>query len=197
MFITCNFNLKFFSWAAFSFPARVKVLTSALDSLQVKSSAAVKFALSRSSNEIVESSASGKLYIAHYGPIGTVILQLDDQADEVTTLAFALNSLLYGNVLIVSGKSASAQFATWKAIEEYLDGKGFTGLVHTLSNPVKIAVTANVCGAVQLLAGDGTVQGIFLNQAQFPVDFYGHLLRRVRQSISLTLTEFEAAKIVE
>lgn len=176
----------------------MKVLTSALDSLQVKSSAALKLALSRSNSEIVEDSTTGKIYIAQYGSVGTVILELDDQADEVATLAFALNSLLYGNGLIVSGKSASSQFATWKAFEEYLLGKGFTGLVQTISTPVKIALAPNTRGVVQLLAADGhTLQGLFLNQAQFPVDFYGHLLRRVRRSISLTLAEFEAAKIVE
>ncbi|KAH9404727.1 hypothetical protein TYRP_000558 [Tyrophagus putrescentiae] len=104
------------NWTSLSFSARVKILTSALDGVQVKSSAAVKFALSRSSSEIIESCTANKLYIAQYGPIGTIFLQLDDQSsgDEVATLAFSLNSLLLGNTLIVSGKSGSAHFATLK-----------------------------------------------------------------------------------
>ncbi|KAH9404726.1 hypothetical protein TYRP_000557 [Tyrophagus putrescentiae] len=67
-----------------------------------------------------------------------------------------------------------------------------------MSTPVKVSTSSGTRGVVQLLAGDGrTVQGLFIDQAQFPADYFGQLLRRVRRSIALTLVEFEAAKIVD
>src|SRR5699024_7078473 len=113
--------------------------------------------------------------------------------DDTALLSFGLNAIIYGNSLIIGGKSSCKQLSTWKRIEDFLNSKGFTGVVQTtMVENGGFKVEASSQGELQPLADNQgrTLQGVLLDQSQFQQDFYGRLLHRVRQSIVLSLAEY-------
>lgn len=185
---------------------RVRTVNSLLDSLKSTTSlnwAAIKLALHRTTEEVEEDETSvNKIFINYYGPIGQVIVQLSDREtiDDTCLLSFGLNALVYGNSLVLVGKSSNKQLAVWKKIQDLLDKAGFAGAVHTVASDraTKVEGDTTSQGALQLTGQDGrTVQAVFIEQDQFQQEYFARLLRRVRRSIAISLAEFDLAKIVE
>lgn len=188
------------SWSSASVANRLQTVHLVLDSLQLSKRATLRQSLHRTGKEVDEDASANNLFITYYEPIGQIIVQLSEEEDEIALLSFGLNAIIFGNALIIAGKEASTQLATWKKIEALLVSKGYPGVIQTVvqQGGASFKVKGTSKGALQLLADNGrTLQGLYLDEAQFQQDLYNRVLRRVQRSIALTLAEYDMTKIVE